>query len=158
MSSVGRVDTAVTRLHMLICCTCGSGIGELWWSELPPTHFHPIPFIPTECGSPFTLLSQRRQGGKGGERRGSRGRGWRRRRDGRRRGRDGGLRGREVVFLFFLAQREGKTIGVQMDASPLFLDDPPLPLPRPSILSSIPPFCTLRMFRKRDPMERRATG
>lgn len=128
MSSVGRVDTAVTRLHMLICCTCGSGIGGLWWSELPPTHFHPIPFIPTECGSPFTLLSQRREGkGEGGG--GSRG--WRRRRERRRR--DGGLRGREVVFLFFLAQREGKTIGVQMDASPLFLDDPPLPPSVPSL-------------------------
>lgn len=133
MSSVGRVDTAVTRLHMLICCTCGSGIGGLCWSELPPTHFHPIPFIPTECGSPFTLLSEererRRREGKGEGRGGSRG--WRRRRE-RRRRRDGGLRGREVVFLFFLAQREGKTIGVQMDASPLFLDDLPLPPPVPS--------------------------
>lgn len=47
----------------------------------------------------------------------------------------GGLRGREVVFLFSLAQREGKTIGVQMDASPLFLDDPP-PL-HPSFLHSL---------------------
>lgn len=57
-----EVDTAVTGLHMLICCTCGSGIGGLGWSEWPPTHFHPIPFIPTECGSPFMLLSQRREG------------------------------------------------------------------------------------------------
>lgn len=52
----------MTRLHMLICCTCGSCIGGLWWSELPPTHFHPILFILTECGPPFTLLSQRRKG------------------------------------------------------------------------------------------------
>lgn len=122
----------MTRLHMLICCTCGSGIGGLWWSELPPTHFHPIPFILTECGSPFTLLSQRRKGeGRGG----SRGGGGRR----RERRRDVGLRGREVVFLFFLAQREGKTIGVQMDASPLFLDDPPPPSLHP-IPPSIPSF------------------
>ena len=133
MRSVGRVDTAVTRLHMLICCTCGSGIGGLWWSELPPTHFHPIPFIAAECGSPFTLLSQRREGrrGEGGGRRRRRRRGRRSRKERRR---DGGLRGRELVFLYSLARRGGKTIGVQMDASPLFLDDPPLP---PSILSSV---------------------
>lgn len=68
-----RQPSAVTRLHMVICCTCGSGIGGLWWSELPPTHIHPIPFIHAECGSPFTLLSQRREGGRlglgGGEER-----------------------------------------------------------------------------------------
>lgn len=54
--------------------------------------------------------------------------------------RDWGLRGREVVFLSLLAQREGKTIGVQMDASPLFLDDLPLlssvPSLHPSLLQS----------------------
>lgn len=38
----------------------------------PPTHSHPIPFIPSEYGSPFTLISQRRReggregGGRGG--------------------------------------------------------------------------------------------
>lgn len=56
----------------------------------------------------------------------------------RRRRRDDGLRGREVVFLLSLAQGKGKTIGVQMDASPLFLDEPPLTPPsHPFILSSI---------------------
>lgn len=75
-----------------------------------------------------------RAGGGSGE-----GKGGKRRR-GRRGRRDGGLRGREVVFLFSLAQREGKTIGVQMVASPLFLDDPPPPSFRllpPSLLSGV---------------------
>lgn len=39
-------------------------------------------------------------------------------------------------FLSLLAQREGKTIGVQMDASPLFLDDLPLPSLRPNVLGT----------------------
>lgn len=86
-------------------------------------------------------------GGSGGKEKGGTegSRGWRRGRyeEEEKGGRDGGLRGREVVFLFFLAQGEGKTIGVQMDASPLFLDDPPLPLPppppssRPFLLSAL---------------------
>lgn len=42
--------------------------------------------------------------------------------------RKGGLTERGEVFLRSLAQREGKTIRVQIDASPLFLDDPPPPL------------------------------
>lgn len=74
------MDRTVTRLHMLICCKCGSGIGGLWWSELPPTQFHSISFIPDECGSPFTLLSQRREGkgegGREGGRKGGGGWGW----------------------------------------------------------------------------------
>lgn len=106
-----RQPSAVTRLHMVICCTCGSGIGGPWWSELPPTHIHPIPFNRTECGAPFTLFSQRREGGGG------------------RRGGEAGVSEGErwSFFLSLLAEREGKTIGVQMDASPLFLDDLPLP-------------------------------
>lgn len=142
----GRVKqpSAVTRLHMVIRCTCGSGIGGLWWSELPPTHIHPIPFIRSECGSPFTLLSQRREHGGGVW-------GWEQGR------RDWGLRGREVVFLSLLAQREGKTIGVQMDASPLFLDDLPLPSFVPPSHLSIHPFCSLGMFERRDTVVKRGS-
>lgn len=42
-------------------------------------------------------------------------------------------------FLSLLAQRGGKTIGVQMDASPLFLDDLPLPPSLPPSHLSIRP-------------------
>lgn len=150
MSAVGRVDTEVTRLHMLICCTCGSGIGGLCWSELPPTHFHPIPFIPSECGSPFTLLSQRREGkGEGGEGVG---------------GGEGGGGGGAVVsegerWSFsssWLREKEKQLVCKWM----------PLPyswMTCPSLHPSIPPsfypfFCSLRMFRKRDTEKKRATG
>lgn len=154
MSSVGRVDTAVTRLHMLICCTCGSGIGGLWWSELPPTHFHPIPFIPTECGSPFTLLSQRREGreeeGAGGGEGGGRG------------GGGGGTvvsEGERWSFSSsWLREKEKQLVCKWMPLPYSWMTHPSLPPSHPSILSSVPPFCSLRMFRKRDTVEKRATG
>jgi len=57
---------------------------------------------------------------------------WRRR---RKRRRDCSHRGREVVFLFSLAHREGKTIGVQMDAFPYSWMTPLPPSP-----PSSPPF------------------
>lgn len=149
MRSVRRVDTAVTRLHMLICCTCGSGIGRLWWSELPPTHFHPIPFIPTECGSPFTLLSQKREGrrGKGKVEGGGGGEGER-----------GGGGGGKVVSEGerwspsspWLREKEKQLVCKWMPLPYSWMTQPSLP--------PFPPFCSFWMLRKRSTVKTGAIG
>lgn len=121
MRSVGRVNSAVTGLHMLICCTCGSGIGRAGVVRVTPYPFPSHPIHPDwmwlSIHTAFTV-----EGG-----------GWRMERgDG---GRDHGHRGREVVFLFSLAQRDGKTIGVQIDASSYSLRNPPFIATLPLSLS-----------------------
>lgn len=117
---------------MVICCTCGSGIGGLWWSELPPTHIHPIPFIQSECGSPFTLLSQ---GGRVGGGCG-------------RRGRETGVsEGERWSFSpSWPREKEKQLVCKWMPLPCSWMTYPSLP---PSHLF-IHPFCSLRMFERRD--------
>lgn len=63
----------------------------------------PLPVSTPSHSYPMNASLHSRCFHRGGRERGRRGR--------RERRRDGGLRGREVVFLFSLAPREGKTIG-----------------------------------------------
>lgn len=58
-----------------------------------------------------------------------------------------------MVFLFSLAQREGKTIGVQMDSSPYSWMIPLPSSPPPSLHPSFP-----GRFRKGRTVERTAIG